>query len=405
VAPTATSFVKPEETPAPLVLEDTRVAFAHRSTFELWRARLLFWSFAHPFVVRLGAFFTTWFLRLRLPGFTALIRKTLFAHFCGGESLASCEPAVEALAQGKVLSILDYSVEGEKTEAGFDATLRETLASVDYAADHPHVAFSVFKVTGLVRYALLEKLSLTGSVLTKDEQSEWARAKARMEAIGQRVSEKGGRLLIDAEETWTQPIVDATVEEMMARFNRSRAVVFNTYQLYRRAALPNLAQGFERAVAGGYFFGAKLVRGAYLERERARAAVMGYPDPIQPDKASTDRDYDAAVRLCLDHLDRAAVFVGTHNDESCQNLVREIHARGLPRNDPRIFMSQLYGMSDHLSFNLGQAGFNVAKYMPYGPLRSVLPYLIRRAEENSGIAGQGSRELMLVNRELRRRRG
>lgn len=399
------SFTDPGriQSEAPLAYEDTQVAFAYRSTWEMLKAYLLFWSFSHAWMVRLGSRVTSWVLRLRIPGLFTLVKRTLFTQFCGGETIQECEQVVNTLGKNGVFSILDYSVEGEKSDAGFDATLKETIATLDYAKGHPHVAFGVFKMTGLVRLGLMEKLSAK-EALSPSEWAEWERAKARIMTLCQHVSDVKGQLFIDAEESWIQGLIDTTAEEMMAAFNRERPVIFNTYQLYRTEALRNLGDALERARIRGFWFGAKLVRGAYMERERARAKQLGYPDPIQRDKASTDRDYNQAVALCLDHLDRVAICAGTHNDESCLRLSKEMAERRIEKSDRRIFFSQLYGMSDHLSFNLAKEGYNVAKYLPYGPVTAVLPYLIRRAEENSAIAGQGGREFRLVQRELKRRR-
>jgi proline dehydrogenase len=388
---------------AALSFEDTRVAFANKTTAQMQKARLLFASFDLPWLVRTGSAVAVFLLKLGAPGVGWLVRRTVFEQFCGGVSIPDCERAVEALGRFGVDSILDYSVEGEQSERGFDQTMEETLATLDWGKAHPHAAFGVFKVSGLARFELLEKLS-AGVPLSAGEEAEWARARARVERICERAHALGERLFIDAEESWPQPAIDRLAEEMMARYNRERAIVYNTYQLYRRASLGNLEAALERAAAGGHFLGAKLVRGAYMEKERKRARERGYADPIQPDKAATDADYDRAVRFCLDHLERIEFCAGTHNEASCLALTEEIARRGLGRDDPRIWFSQLYGMSDNISFNLARAGFNVAKYMPYGPVRAVMPYLIRRAEENSAIAGQGGRELRLIQRELSRRK-
>jgi proline dehydrogenase len=388
---------------APVSFDDTRVAFAHKTNAQMHKARLLFASFDLPWLVRAGSAFTVFLLRLGVPGVAWLVRRTVFEQFCGGVSIPDCEAAVESLGRVGVDSILDYSVEGEQSEVAFEETARETLATLEWGQDHPHAAFGVFKVTGVARFALLEKLS-GGEPLTAEEAAEWARAKGRVTRICERTHALGERTFIDAEESWLQPVIDQLAEEMMARFNRERAVVYNTYQLYRTASLGNLTAAVERARGGGYFVGAKLVRGAYMEKERKRAKELGYPDPIQPDKAATDADYDRAVCFCLDHLERVAFCAGTHNEASCLLLTDELAKRGLSRSDPRVYISQLYGMSDNISFNLARAGFNVAKYMPYGPVRAVMPYLVRRAQENSAIAGQSGRELRLIRSELARRK-
>jgi len=388
---------------APITFEDTQVAFAHKTNAQMQKARLLFASFDWPWLVRAGSAVTVFLLTLGVPLVAWLVRRTVFEQFCGGVSIPDCEAAVESLGRVGVDSILDYSVEGEQSEAAFDETTRETLATLEWGQDHPHAAFGVFKVTGVARFELLQRLS-GGQPLTAEETAEWARAKERVARICERTQALGERTFIDAEESWIQPVIDLLAEEMMARFNREQAVVYNTYQLYRTASLGNLAEAIERAREGGYFLGAKLVRGAYMEKERKRAKELGYPSPIQPDKSATDADYDRALRLCLDHLDRVAFCAGTHNEASCLLLTDELAKRGLSRSDPRIYISQLYGMSDNISFNLARAGFNVAKYMPYGPVRSVMPYLVRRAQENSAIAGQTGRELRLIRSELARRK-
>ncbi|WP_199242965.1 proline dehydrogenase family protein [Vitiosangium sp. GDMCC 1.1324] len=383
--------------------ENTAIAFATKSDAQMRKAHLLFSSLSQPWLVRAGIPLSAWLVRLGLPGVRLVVKHTVFEQFCGGESIQECEAAVEALGRFGVQSILDYSVEGEKSEEGFEATARETLATIDWAATHPHIPFSVFKVTGLARFGLLEKLG-AHEPLTADEQAEWERVRERVLRICQRAHERGVRIFLDGEETWIQDVIDGLGEEMMARFNRERPLVYNTYQMYRILSLGNLRAALERAKSQGYFLGAKLVRGAYMEKERARAKELGYADPIQPDKATTDADYDRALLFCLEHLDRMAVCAGTHNESSCQLLVRELASRGIAPNDPRVFFSQLYGMSDNISFNLAKAGYNVAKYLPYGPVRAVLPYLIRRAQENSAIAGQGGREVRFIRSELQRRK-
>lgn len=404
LAPSAPSSPEHPVGPAPPVsFDNTAIAFATKSDAQMRKAHLLFASLGHPWLVKAGIPLSAWAVRVGLPGVRLVVKHTVFEQFCGGESIQECQPAVDTLGRFGVQSILDYSVEGEKTEEGFEATARETIATIDWAASHPHIPFSVFKVTGLARFGLLEKLG-AGEALSADEQAEWGRVRERVLRICQRAHERGVRIFLDGEETWIQDVIDGLGEEMMARFNRERPLVYNTYQMYRTASLGNLRAALERANAKGYFLGAKLVRGAYMEKERERAKERGYADPIQPDKAATDADYDSAVVFCLEHLDRMALCAGTHNEESCQKLVRELARRGIASNDPRVFFSQLYGMSDNISFNLAKAGYNVAKYLPYGPVRSVLPYLIRRAQENSAIAGQGGREVRFIQAELRRRK-
>ncbi|AKJ04291.1 L-proline dehydrogenase [Archangium gephyra] len=393
----------PVEPPALTSFDNTAIAFATKSDWQMRKAHLLFSSLTYPWLVRAGIPMAAWLVRLGLPGVRLTVKHTVFEQFCGGESIQECEAAVEALGSVGVQSILDYSVEGEKSEDSFDATTRETIATIEWAASHPHIPFSVFKVTGLARFGLLEKLG-AGEALSADEQAEWSRVRERVLRICERAHALGVRIFLDGEETWIQDVIDGLGEEMMVRFNRERALVYNTYQMYRTASLDNLRAALERAKTQGYFLGAKLVRGAYMEKERLRAKERCYADPIQPDKAATDAAYDSALRLSLEHLERMGLCAGTHNEESCLLLMRELAQRGIAPNDPRVFFSQLYGMSDNISFNLARAGYNVAKYLPYGPVRAVLPYLIRRAQENSAIAGQGGREVRLIRGELQRRK-
>ncbi len=382
--------------------ENTHVAFSAKSDYELNRAYLLFASMNAPFLVKTG----TWLLRaafaLRLP-VKGLVKKTLFQQFCGGESIEGSSQAVASLAAYNIGTILDYSVEGAEDEASFDKTTVELLATVYKAAETPEIPFCVFKVTGLASTPLLEKVS-AGKALTEGEQQAYKRVKDRVEKICVAAFERGVRVFVDAEESWIQPAIDALANDMMARFNKSQPIVYNTYQLYLKHKLAQLEEDCRLAEEGGYLLGAKIVRGAYMEKERARAARLKYPDPVQPGKPACDNDYDAALAFCVANRQRIAICAGTHNEYSSYLLTELIDNHNCPRNDSRIFFAQLYGMSDHISFNLAHEGYNVAKYVPYGPVEKVLPYLFRRAEENTSISGQSSREFRLIKKERIRRR-
>lgn len=395
------SSVASPESATTLRFDDTAVAFASRSDAQLQRMYWLFRAMNNPTLVSQGTALSTWALRVGLP-VKGLIRATIFAQFCGGETIETCQKTIDSLAAAGIGTILDYSVEGEKNKAAFDATCEETLATIRRAAGNEAIPFSVFKVTGLARFGLLEKKQ-AGSPLTAEEQSEWERAYQRVERISAEAARLGVRLFFDGEETWIQDVIDQLCYQMMARFNRERPIIWNTYQLYRRASLGNLKEAYAQAQAQGYYLGAKLVRGAYMEKERARAESMGYPDPIQPNKAASDADYDGALLFCLDHLEGIAFCAGTHNEASSKLLALEMEKRGLAHNDERIWFSQLLGMSDNISYLLAGRGYNVAKYVPYGPVEAVIPYLSRRARENTSVAGQSSRELNLIVRERQRR--
>lgn len=381
---------------------NTQIAFAAKSYGDLRRAYWLYRTIASPFVVGAGKFFTKLALALRLPVNWA-VKPTLYRQFVGGETIEDCIPAVRELERFNVKAVLDFSVEGGETEAYMDAVLQETLRTIDYAAGDPNVPIAVFKPTAFAPSHVLENAS-SGKPLTDED-------KAGVEAFRQRISILCGHaarlqvpIMIDAEDVHYQEIIDKVTMEMMEKYNSNKAIVFNTYQMYRTDRLEVLKKDFDTALSKGFLLGAKFVRGAYMERERKRAEKMEYPSPIHPDKPSTDRDYDAALTFAVEHIDRISIFNGTHNEESCKHLMKLMEVKGIARNDERIWTSQLYGMSDHISFNMATAGYNVVKYMPYGPVKSVLPYLIRRAEENTSIAGQTTRELNLILAELRRRK-
>ena len=383
-------------------LDNTEIAFGGKSNAELKRAYWLFKLIGNPALVVVGRVFTNIALAVRIPIGWAL-RGNIFKQFCGGENIGQCRNAVESLGKFNIGTILDYSVEGKESEADFENTKAEIMLTVQEAARSQSIPFSVFKVTGIARFSLLEKVNASAA-LSEKEQLEWERVEARVDAICAHAAQFDVPIFIDAEDSWIQDAIDALANKMMAKYNATSAIVYNTIQLYRHDRLAFLKKSHELAIAQNFFLGVKLVRGAYMEKERARAAEKGYTDPIQPSKEASDRDFDLAVTFCLDHIDRISVCAGTHNEKSSLHLAHAIDERKLNRNDKRIYFAQLYGMSDHISFNLSNAGFNVAKYLPYGPIREVIPYLIRRAQENTSVKGQTGRELTLIQREMKRRK-
>ena len=406
--------------------ENTENAFEYKSDQELKRAAGLFNSMGYAPLVWLGTRLTPWLVRSGLP-VRGMIRKTLFAQFVGGETLEETAAVARKLGEYHVQVILDYGVEGGNDgEGGFDHAVGEFNRVIDYAATQPNIPFMSVKVTGIARFPLLEKLDAgmkvysgslmkryTGSLmkryervledLTEDERAEWERVGQRMRLIAQEAADKKVGVLVDAEETWIQDPVDVLTIRMMDEFNRGRTVVFNTVQLYRADRLAFLRDSHEAAEQRGFILGAKLVRGAYMEKERKRAAAMGYPSPIQPDKEATDRDYDAGLEFCIDRLDRISLIVASHNERSNFLAVQLLQGKGLPLGHPHVHFSQLYGMSDNITFNLAKAGCAVSKYLPFGPIRDVVPYLMRRAQENSSVSGQTGRELALIRKEMKRR--
>lgn len=382
--------------------ENTERAFAHLDSRQLKKALLLFQTVGNGGLVQVGKVLMKVALALRIPVGWA-IRPTVYSHFCGGETIAECAKTMDLLAGQNVRTILDYSAEGKETERELDATFNEILAAIDSTAGDDRHAFSVFKVSGVAPTALLEAVSNDANALNPHQQAAWSRVKQRVEALCAKAASIGTPIFIDAEETWLQPAIDALALEAMARHNRDRAVVYNTVQLYRIDRLDYLKSITAQAEQEGWHVGVKLVRGAYMEKERNRALERGYTSPIQPNKAATDRDFDAALAWCVQHVARVACCAGSHNEASNRTLTELMRQAGLDAENNRIWFAQLLGMSDHISFNLAESGYRVAKYVPFGPIRETIPYLIRRAEENSSVAGQTSRELELIRREVNRR--
>lgn len=379
--------------------DNTENAFKSKTDAELNRSYLLFKLIGNPALVKAGAVLTPVALNI---GFKRLIKNTIFKQFVGGETIRDCAETVKELAKYNIGTILDYSVEGSETEETFDHCLAETLDTIELAKNDKNIPFCVFKTTGLARFALLEKVSAQQS-LNQTEKAEWERVKNRVNKICSSGYEHNQPIFIDAEDSWIQPAIDNLANENMARFNKTRAIVYNTFQLYRTDRLQFLEDTIQHAKTNSYFVGAKLVRGAYMEKERERAEKKNYPSPIQPDKAASDRDYNEALKLCMKNIDMVSVCSGSHNEESNEILLQLMSEKNMSANDHRVYFSQLYGMSDHISYNLSLNGYNVAKYVPYGPVKKVLPYLIRRAQENTSVKGQTGRELSLIIKEKKRR--
>ncbi|MHA6247100.1 proline dehydrogenase family protein [Pontibacter sp. CAU 1760] len=382
--------------------DDTAVAFGSKTDAELYKLYLLFKMMNSNTLVKVGGSLLNTAINLHLP-VKFIIKKTVFNHFCGGETIEESERAIRELSQYNIGTILDYSVEGEGDEKSFDATLAELLRTVEKARGHALIPFSVFKVTGLIDINLLEKVQ-TRQELSVEERAAFERGRDRMNTLCRRCHQANVPVFVDAEESWIQDTIDLLAYEMMARYNTERAIVYNTYQMYRHDRMEVIRRDYADAVKGGYYLGAKLVRGAYMEKERKRAQAMGYPDPINPTKEASDKLFDSALRFCMDHLDRIYFCAGTHNEQSSYLLMDLMAAHNIAPEDKRVYFSQLYGMSDNLSYNLAKAGYNVAKYVPYGPVEAVMPYLLRRANENTAIAGQSSREFSLINSEIERRK-
>ncbi|MEI6767259.1 MAG: proline dehydrogenase family protein [Bacteroidota bacterium] len=382
--------------------QDTQNAFEGKTDAELRSAYRLFNLMDKRWFVAIGKVLLSIALFIRFP-IGWIVKPTIFRHFCGGETIDECEQSMKALAARQASSIPDYSAEGKATEASYDFVTAEISSLIAKAQNNAHIPFAVFKPSGIGSPELLEKVS-KGAVLTADERGAFARFEQRYVSLCKRAYEADVPLMADAEEFNAQPAIDAIVVKMAQQFNKKRAIVFNTLQLYRTDRLSYLHEIILKSKSEGWHCGFKLVRGAYLEKERKRAQIEGYTSPTFSTKSETDTAYNHALKLCLANYDSVSICAGTHNEESAQLLATLIDEKGLQRNIDTIWFSQLYGMSDHISFNLAKAGYNVCKYVPYGPVKTVMPYLVRRAEENTAIAGQTGRELMLIRTELSRRK-
>jgi len=383
------------------IFEDTETAFALKSDSELERAYFLFRMIANEPLVRIGSAITNFAFKAHLP-VDNLIRATVFDHFCGGVNEFDCLPTVDKMYAKNVHSVLDYSVEGKNTEHPLDLTLEVVIKVLDFVKEKDAIPFAVFKPTGYGRFALFKKIG-EGKSLNKKEQAEWDRVVARFDKTCKKAHELDVSLLIDSEESWMQEAADALVEEMMRKYNKKKTIVFNTLQMYRWDRMDYLKNLHAIAKRDGFKVGIKAVRGAYMEKENERAEEKGYASPICASKKETDANFDKAIGYMVDNLDTISLFAGTHNENSCYHLMELMEEKNIAHNDSRIWFGQLYGMSDHISFNLAAEGYNVAKYLPFGPVRDVMPYLIRRADENTSVAGQTSRELSLLKRERKRR--
>ncbi len=385
------------------IFNNTKSAFKLKSNTELDRAIFLFSMMNYSSLVKAGTALTKLSLKLHLPVET-LIKKTIFEQFCGGVTEEDCKPVTREMYDENLHSILDYSVEGKKTEEEFDSAMEKKLSLIEYAKKSDEVTFAMFKPTGIGRFEIWEKVSEKLS-LTEEEKEEWERVQKRVDTLCNRAHQLGVRLYADGEETWMQTAADDLMEEMMRKYNKEEVLIFNTLQCYRWDRLDYLKDLHKKGKEEGFKVGAKIVRGAYMEKENARAKKLGYPSPICESKEATDVNFNSVLSYCLNHLEDISVFIGTHNEVSSYLALQIMEDKGISLDDKRIWFSQLYGMSDHISYNLARKGYNAVKLVPFGPVRDVVPYLLRRAQENTSVKGQTGRELSLLREEKKRRKG
>ncbi len=385
------------------IFNNTKSAFKLKSDNELDRAIFLFGMMGRPTLVKAGTTLTKLSLKFHLP-VEGLIKKTIFEQFCGGVTEEDCKPTIKNMYGENLHSILDYSVEGKETEEEFDAATEKKLSLIEYANNNDEVSFAMFKPTGIGRFEIWEKVSEKIS-LTEEEKEEWENVRKRVDTLCAKAHELDVRLYADGEETWMQTAADDLMEEMMRKYNKEKVLIYNTLQCYRWDRLEYLKSLHERGKKEAFKIGAKIVRGAYMEKENARAKKLGYPTPICESKEATDVNFNSVLSYCLNHLEDINVFIGTHNEVSSYLALQIIEDKGIDKDDPRIWLSQLFGMSDHISYNLSKKGYNAVKLVPFGPVRDVVPYLLRRAQENTSVKGQTGRELSLLLEERKRRKG
>lgn len=382
--------------------ENTAIAFKYRSDSALKKAQYMFALMGSPNATKMGIGLANFAFKVGLP-ISGMVKKTVFSIFCGGESLQEAAQTAAMLHQYNVGVALDYGVEGKSTEADFDAAVPEFVKAIQYAAQQPNIPFIPIKITGFARFELLEKKH-NNQELNEAELQEWENVFTRIDTICKAAYEQNIRVLVDAEESWIQDPIDDLTNAMMERYNKEQAIVYNTFQMYLHTSLPYLKKSIALAEEKAFILGSKIVRGAYMEKERARANELGYLSPVQPNKNATDVDYDTAVAICLQNNKRVQTFIGTHNENSCYKAIALMKENNIEPSSKDVYFSQLFGMSDNITFNLANAGYLCCKYLPYGPVKDVMPYLMRRAQENTSVAGQTGRELSLINKEVLRRK-
>ncbi len=387
---------------ASIDFNNTAIAFSGKTDKQLKKMTRLFQLMNHTWLVNIGSKIGVAALNLNIPFVETTIKHTIFEQFCGGTTLLGCEPAINQLWDYRALTILDYGAEAKTSELDFNGTMNEMIRAIDFAEQNKSVPVISMKITGISRFGLLEKIQ-KGEALTEAEKTEFKNVNKRLDAICYAAHNKKVGVFVDAEESWIQDTIDFLVNKMMKRYNREQVIIYNTFQMYRHDRLQYLIDSYEEARKDGYLLGAKLVRGAYMEKERARAAELNLPSPIQPNKEASDNDYNTAIQFCVEHYEHIGSCNATHNANSCALQAKLIDQKKIKKNHPHLNFCQLYGMSDNLTFNLADAGYNVAKYVPYGPVHDVVPYLIRRAQENSAISGDMNREYRLLVREMKRR--
>ncbi|WP_374440349.1 proline dehydrogenase family protein [Epilithonimonas sp.] len=385
------------------IFNDTKLAFADKTDAQLKKAYWMFKAIEQPAVTNIGVSLLNFTVRNNFPFVDGIVKQTLFEQFCGGETREESMKVVKQMFKRGVGSIFDYSIEGKEEEEVFDAVCKEIKDIVRFSVGNPAIPFIVFKPTAFGRIDIYEEVG-KGKELTTSQKEEWNKVVQRFDEVCQLCFESDKKVMVDAEETWMQDAADQLCEEMMEKYNKEKAIVWNTIQMYRTGRLEYMNDHLERARAKGYFIGYKIVRGAYMEKERKRAEEQNYPDPIQPTKQATDDNYNAGIDFVMEHLDKVSAFFGTHNEKSSELVMDKMKTKGLEHDNPHIYFGQLYGMSDNITYYLADKHYNVAKYLPYGPVKDVVPYLTRRAQENTSVAGQTGRELGLIQKELKRRK-
>tara|TARA_B100000123_G_scaffold266913_1_gene239640 strand:- start:24 stop:1190 length:1167 start_codon:yes stop_codon:yes gene_type:complete len=384
------------------IFKNLKVAFKDKSNFELNRSLLIFSIISNPIISKSLITLTKTLIKLRIP-INFFIKHTIFKQFCGGTNINNTRRTIDKLWKSKIGSILDYSVEGKDKEVDFKRVKNETINNIIKASKSSKIPFAVFKPTGLTKFSLLEKIN-SNQNLKSNEIIEKQNFINRIEEICKTSYNYKTPVFIDAEESWIQNGIDMIVLSMMKKYNKKEVYIYNTLQMYRTDRLNYLNEIISVAKKQKFLLGIKLVRGAYHKQEIDRALKLKYDIPVFKTKNKSDESFNKSLQICCDNINHISICAGTHNEYSSQLLIDLMKKNNIDKSDPRIYFSQLLGMCDHISYNIAEHGFNTAKYVPYGPIKDVIPYLIRRAEENTSISGQMNRDLSNIISEKKRRK-
>ena len=382
--------------------QNTEIAYKLKSNKQLLKTLFIFRLISSRTLVSVFTKIISLSLKLNLP-ISGILNRTVFKQFCAGIDEKDSIQVVKKLKKLNVNSYMHYASEGIESEKDFDNNFKIIIRTINITKKNTALPFTVFKASSLGKFNLFEKKS-AGSALSEIEKQLWNKTIDRIKSCCNHAASQNVRIFIDAEESWIQPIIDEIAESLMEKFNQEKAIIFTTLQMYRKDRLKYLKKIFQNSIKKEYKLGIKLVRGAYMEKENERAYKNGLPSPIFENKIQTDLSFNSALDLILLKIEKCDLFVGTHCEKSIKKILKWMKEKKIANGYSKIWFSQLFGMADHISFNLAFQGYQVVKYVPYGPIKEVVPYLIRRAEENTSVNSQLSKEIYLIKKEMKRRK-